>query len=475
MAEEAELAAVILAAGKGTRMKSDLPKVLHPALEQPLVGWTVQSAISAQASRIVAVVGYGREQVSSYLSGAFGAQVETVVQAEQRGTGHAVQCALPPLADFEGVVVILYGDCPLIPGELIAELTTLAREGDEPVAMVTGRLAEPTGYGRILRNAAGQVVAIREHRDCTEIERLITEVNPGIYAVRSSFLREALNELEANNSQGELYLTDIIARAAHAGGVASLPADMDDMLGVNDRADLALSEARLRRRVNRDLMRKGVTLRDPESTWVSAHSQVETGAILEPGVHLRGQCKVATGARIDVGCVLTDTEVHEGAYLRPYTVSAESVVGQDARVGPFAHLRPQTVLGPECRIGNFVETKKTTLGKGSKANHLAYLGDGILGEGVNVGAGTIFCNYDGVQKHVTTLEDGVFIGSDSQLVAPVTIGEGAYVGSGSTITKDVPAGALAIARPRQKNLEGYATRLRERLAREKLERTKNDA
>ena len=380
MAKNEEMAAVILAAGKGTRMKSELPKVLHQALEQPLVGWTVKSAISAKASRIVTVVGYGREQVSAYLASAFDSKVETVVQAEQRGTGHAVQCALPPLENFDGVIVILYGDCPLIPGSLISELTNLARSGNAPLAMVTGSLAEPSGYGRIIRDDRGAIIAIREHRDCSEAELKVNEVNPGIYAVRAAFLRQALAELQTDNSQGELYLTDIVARASKEGGVSGLAANMDDMLGVNDRADLALAESRLRARMNARLLREGVTIRDPATTWVSALSSVESGATLEPGVHLRGRCHIAAGARIDVGCVLTDTEVHSDAYLRPYTVSAESVVGEESRVGPFAHLRPQTVLGPDCRIGNFVETKKTTLGRGSKASHLAYLGDGVLGK-----------------------------------------------------------------------------------------------
>lgn len=467
MAQNKGLAAVILAAGQGKRMKSPLPKVLHTALERPLVSWAVHSARDAGADRIICVVGHGRDAVLEALGNEFGDDIESAVQEEQNGTGHAVQCALPTLGEYDGTVVILYGDCPLIPASLIEKVVEACRQGDGPLAMVTGTLPDPTGYGRIVRNEDGEACAIREHRDCTDQELAIHEVNPGIYAIDAGFLSQSLAGLSANNAQGEIYLTDIVALAADAGGVATVAADMDDLRGVNDRYELALTEQRLRRRRNEEFARAGVTIRDPETVWVGAQATVDAGAILEAQVHLRGRTQISEGARVDVGSVLTDVVVHANAYLKPYTVAAESVIGPSAQIGPFSHLRPGSELGPETRIGNFVETKKTKLGRGSKANHLSYLGDGDIGEGVNIGAGTIFCNYDGVQKHVTRLDDGVFIGSDSQLVAPVTVGEGAYVASGSTITSDVPADALAIARGRQKNMEGYASRMRARFAAEK--------
>jgi bifunctional UDP-N-acetylglucosamine pyrophosphorylase/glucosamine-1-phosphate N-acetyltransferase len=456
--------AVVLAAGQGTRMKSALPKVLHRAAGLPLLDHVIRAARGAGADEIVVVVGHGRAEVEQHVLAHFGAEVRTVVQDEQRGTGHAVRCALPALTGFHGEVVILCGDVPLLEPEAIAALLAVRRKDPQAkVAFLTATLDDPTGYGRVLRDEQGRVLGIREHKDASPREREIKEWNTGVYAVDAEFLRDALGRLRSDNAQGELYLTDVVALASTAGGVHGVPWSAESVMGVNDRAQLAEVEALLRRRIAVRLARSGVTVRDLASVFVDADVTVEPEAILEANVHLRGRTVVGAGARIDVGAVLTDVEVDAGAYLKPYTVAERSRVGPRAQIGPFSHLRPETDLGEDTHVGNFVETKKTRMGKGSKANHLAYLGDGQIGEGVNVGAGTIFCNYDGVRKHTTVLEDGAFIGSDSQLVAPIRIGKGAYVGTGTTVTRDVPADALAISRVKQENKEGYASRLRERM------------
>ena len=308
---------------------------------------------------------------------------------------------------------------------------------------------------------------IVEDRDCSNAERALQEVNPGLYAMRADFLREAIAQLTPDNAQGQLYLTDVVELAANGGKVVDLKGDMADLTGVNDQKDLAVAAATRRRRMAEDLARRGVGVTDLDTLYVDAECKVEPGATLGANVHLRGRCVVRAGALIDVGCVLTNVVVDKDAKVLPYTVAADSTIGEGAQVGPFSHLRPQTELGPRSKVGNFSETKKTTLGEGSKVNHLSYVGDGVIGEGVNIGAGTIFCNYDGEQKHTTVLEDGVFIGSDTQLIAPVTIKKGAYVASGTTITRDVPEGALAVSRTKQENKEGYVARLRARLRRNK--------
>jgi bifunctional UDP-N-acetylglucosamine pyrophosphorylase / glucosamine-1-phosphate N-acetyltransferase len=457
------LAAVVLAAGQGTRMKSSLPKVLHPVLGLPMVGWTVRAALAAGASRVVVVVGHGRERVEADLRARFGDAVEIAVQSEQLGTGHAVRCGMEPLASFEGDVAILCGDVPLLEREAIDALTQARANSGASVALLTGTLEDPTGYGRILRDPAGNVVGIREQKDCSAQELRIREWNAGVYVMDAAFLRATLPTLEPKNAQNELYLTDVIAMASGSGGVAALGWNVESVAGVNDRYQLAEVEVVMRRRKARELGKSGVTLRDPATTYVEADVVVEPDATLEANVTLRGKTRIGAGARIDVGCVLEDTIVEAGAYLKPYSISTKSRIGQGAQVGPFSHLRPETDLGAEVHVGNFVELKKTSMGRGAKANHLAYLGDGVVGEKVNVGAGTIFCNYDGFNKHTTVIDDGAFIGSDSQLVAPVRIGKNAYVGTGTTVTKDVPDDALAVGRAKQENKLGYGPRLKARL------------
>ncbi|MCA9607258.1 MAG: bifunctional UDP-N-acetylglucosamine diphosphorylase/glucosamine-1-phosphate N-acetyltransferase GlmU [Myxococcales bacterium] len=452
-------AAVVLAAGQGTRMKSALPKVLHEIAGRPMVAWPIEAARSAGAERVVVVLGHGKEKVEAALAGFDG--VHTALQAEQRGTGHAVQCALPALEGFEGTVVILYGDVPLMEPEAVEAL--VAARGDAPLSLLTCRIDDPTGYGRILRDG-GAVVGIREHKDASDAERAIDEINPGLYAADAAFLRRALGALRDDNAQGELYLTDIVSAAAAEGGAVGVEWPLESLQGVNDRAQLAEAAKVMRKRIAVRHAKAGVTIRDLDRVDIDATVTLATDAVIEPGVVLRGATHVGEGARIDVGCVLTDVTVEAGAYLKPYSVASESTVGPSAEVGPFSHLRPGSVMGPRSKIGNFVEMKKTTLGEEAKANHLAYLGDGVVGPRVNIGAGTIFCNYDGFQKHQTVLEEGCFIGSDSQLVAPIRVGVGAYVATGTTVTRDVPDDALAVGRAKQSNKEGYASRLKARLA-----------
>lgn len=431
-----------------------------------MVVWAVQAAIEAGATQVIVVVGHGRQAVEAELSARFAtakAEVTTVVQAEQRGTGHAARCAAEQLPDDDTDVVLTYGDVPLLEASALGKLVALRRRTDAALALLTCRAADPTGYGRVLRRADASIVGIREHRDCGADELRIDEVNPGVYAAKSRFLLEALAALKANNAAGELYLTDVVAAAGAAGGAVGQDWPLESLMGVNDRAQLAEASAVMRRRIAKTHAQAGVSIRDLSAVYIDAEVEIDVDAVLEPMVCLRGRCRIGRGARIDVGSVLEDCEVEAGAELKPYTVASDAHIGAQSSVGPFSHLRPGSELGPEVRVGNFVEVKKTKLARGAKASHLAYLGDGIVGEDVNIGAGTIFCNYDGVNKHVTVLEDGAFIGSDSQLVAPVRVGAGAYVATGTTLTRDVPANALAVGRARQSNKEGYADRLRARM------------
>jgi bifunctional UDP-N-acetylglucosamine pyrophosphorylase/glucosamine-1-phosphate N-acetyltransferase len=459
--------AIILAAGEGTRMKSDRPKVLHEVAGRSLLSWVVEAALDAGATRCVVVVGHARDRVEAELRERFGRNVETALQPDQHGTGDAVRCALDAYEDLVGPLVVLYGDCPLIPAGLLAALVRQTGQSGADCGLVTATLADPRGYGRIVRNGAGMVSRIVEDRDCSEGERAIEEVNPGLYAFRGPFLRDAIRSLSPDNAQGQLYLTDVVELAASRDRVMDIRGDMSDLTGVNDQRDLAVADAARRRAIAEDLARSGVVIADLDTLYVDADCEIEAGASLGANVHLRGRCLVGSNARIDTGCVLTNVVVEQDATVLPYTVAAESTIGRAAQVGPFAHLRPKSILGPKSKVGNFSETKKTTLGEGSKVNHLSYVGDGIIGRGVNIGAGTIFCNYDGEQKHTTTLEDDVFVGSDSQFIAPVTVKKGAYVASGTTVTQDVPADALAVSRTKQENKLGYAARLRARFRKKK--------
>lgn len=457
------LAAVILAAGQGTRMKSARPKMMHSIAGRPLVHYPVRAALDGGCTDVVVVVGVGRAEVEAYLAHAFGPRVRTAVQAEQRGTGDAARAGLDALSPAAKTVLVMNGDAPLVRGEDAAKVVHAARGGG--LALATIHVDEPTGYGRILRDDAGDIVEIREERDLeSDAQRALGEINPGVYATDVAWLRGALASLEPWGAKKELYLTDVVAAARKAGlRVVGVPSAAEVLVGVNDRAQLAEAELRMQARIADRWRREGVTVRHgariDDGVEIAADTVIETGAVL------RGATRLGAGVTVDVGCVLTDVIVEDGAQLKPYSVLAgPTTVGARAQIGPFAHLRPETHVGEDAHVGNFVETKKTRMGKGSKANHLAYLGDGIIGERTNVGAGTIFCNYDGFRKHTTVLEDDVFVGSDTQIVAPLRVGRGAYVATGTTVTKDVPPDALAISRVKQDNKEGYAPRLRARLA-----------
>jgi bifunctional UDP-N-acetylglucosamine pyrophosphorylase / glucosamine-1-phosphate N-acetyltransferase len=445
-----KIAAVVLAAGKGTRMKSEKAKVLHEANGRPIGFFPIRCALALDASPVVVVVGHQAQTVQEEMSRLFaGAPIRFAHQPEQLGTGHAVLCAEPALRGFEGSVLILAADVPLIRPETLQKLVT-ARQGAD-VALISCRHADPTGYGRIVRGPDGAVSRIVEEKDASPAERKIDEVNASIYLADAKFLFSALRGLTRGNAQGEYYLTDIVAR----GRAVAVEAEESEVSGVNDRAQLARSAAELRERRNAQLMKDSVTLVDPSVTYVEEGVEVGADTVLEPMVSLRGKTRVGRGVQIGQGCVIVDSELSDGAILLPYCHLEGARIGPAAQIGPFARMRPGAQVAEQAKVGNFVELKKTVLGKGSKANHLTYLGDAVIGEGCNIGAGTITCNYDGKNKHVTTIEDGAFIGSDTQLVAPVRIGKGAYVGSGSTIREDVPDGALAVSAGKQRNIEGW--------------------
>jgi bifunctional UDP-N-acetylglucosamine pyrophosphorylase/glucosamine-1-phosphate N-acetyltransferase len=455
------LACIVLAAGKGTRMKSNKAKVLHTVLGAPLCAYPIERARELGAQPVVAVLGHQLGDVERMLAARYGAGAITVVeQAEQRGTGHAVKLGLAPLAAESGLVLILYGDAPLLRRETITALVEEARR-TEGLALLTARLPDPTGYGRIIRDARKRVKRVVEEKDCSKKERALKEINAGFYAAPIEFLRKATAAIKNNNAQGEFYLTDIVEMAARSIGAHPVEGTPEEIAGINDRLQLADAEEVMRQRVLARF-RERVTFRDPATVVIEP--AVEIGGDVEIGrnVALRGRTRIADGVRIDEGVILVDTDVGEGAHIKPYCVASESVIGAEARIGPFAHLRPGTNLAADVHVGNFVETKKTSMGSGSKANHLSYLGDAVIGEGVNVGAGTITCNYNGYEKRQTIIEDGAFIGSDTQLVAPVRVGRDAVVAAGSTVTKDVPPGALAITRVEQKHVEGYAERVAQR-------------
>lgn len=449
---------VILAAGKGTRMKSARPKVLHALAGRPLIEHVLRTVDRLNAASTVLVVGHGADDVRVALEGR--PSLQFVVQSPQLGTGHALLQAEPALSGATGVLLLLYADVPLLQSTTLDRLIERHREARAAATVLTMELDDPYGYGRIARDASGRILRIVEERDASGAERIIKEVNSGIYVFTLGPLFEGLHRLATDNSQGEYYLTDLIAQYRQGDlRVETLRVEASDELrGVNSRVDLADLSAVLRARKNRALMLAGVTIEDPATTYIDEDVTVGADTIIGPGVALEGRTSVGSRCRIRAGVRLTNASIGDDVTILDRTVISDSVVGARASVGPFAHVRPESTIGEQARVGNFVELKKTTLGRGSKANHLAYLGDATIGKDVNVGAGTITCNYDGEKKHPTIIEDGVFIGSDAQLIAPVRIGKGAYVAAGSSITEDVPADALAIARGRQENKPGWAAK-----------------
>ena len=446
---------VILAAGKGTRMKSSRPKVLHGLAGRPIIEHVLRTAEALRAESTTVVIGHGADDVRAALAGR---PLSFVVQSPQLGTGHALLQAEPVLAGKSGTVLLLYGDVPLLQANTLSRLLDHHRTRKAAATILTTDLSEPYGYGRIVRDANGLVARIVEERDASGDERKITEINSGIYAFDLAPLFGSLHQLATDNSQGEYYLTDLVGMYRHRGlTVDTLNLDSPaELRGVNSRADLSELSAIVRQRRNHEVMLSGVTLEDPASTFIDADVRIGADTVLGPGVMLQGATEVGERCQIQAGTRITDSRLGHDVVVLDHSVILGSRVGDGARIGPFAHVRPDSVIESEAHVGNFVELKKTTLGRRSKANHLAYLGDATIGQGVNIGAGTITCNYDGVAKHPTIIEDGVFIGSDSQLVAPVRIGSGAYVAAGSSITRDVPADALGIARAKQENKPGWA-------------------
>lgn len=455
-----EAAAIVLAAGAGTRMKSKKPKVAHEVLGKSLVRWVVDEARAAGASRIVSVVGHLREQVIPLVEDC----TEIVVQERRLGTADAVASGREALSGFDGSLLVLSGDCPLITAETLSNLVA-AREADKAaVALLTMKLADPFGYGRIVHDEAGRVCGIVEQKDATEAQRRIDSCNSGFYCFDSAWLFEALTRIDDNNAQGEFYLTDVVGLAYREGrGVVEVVTpDPQECLGVNSRVQLAEAVKVAQRRINRRHLDNGVTMIDPDQVWIGPDVRISSDVELYPQVFLMGNTVVGEDSVIGPNSRLTDTVVGAGCVVDE-TVALDARLDDGAASGPRAYLRPGAHLCEGAKAGTHVEIKKSTVGKGSKVPHLSYIGDAVIGEGVNIGAGSITCNYDGKSKHPTSIGDGAFIGSDTMMVAPVSIGAGAIVGAGSTIAKDVPADALGIARAEQVSIEGWAARKRGRL------------
>ncbi|HEV7211885.1 MAG TPA: bifunctional UDP-N-acetylglucosamine diphosphorylase/glucosamine-1-phosphate N-acetyltransferase GlmU [Blastococcus sp.] len=459
-AEPAVAAVVVLAAGQGTRMRSATPKVLHAIGGRSMLGHVLAAAEPLGAGATVVVVGSGRVAVEAHLA-EIAPGVLPVVQEEQCGSGHAAAVALAAVPDLEGPVLLVNGDAPLLRGETVAALVEAHRRAGSLLTVLTAEVDDPTGLGRIVRGADGGVVAIVEERDATPDQRAIREINAGVYVGDATALRRALAALGQDNDQGEQYLTDVlallVAEGAPVGGVAA--EDADDVLGCNDQRELAARRRLLNDRVLDRLMRAGVTVVDPPTTWVDVTVSVAADAVLQPGTQLQGTTSVEAGAVVGPDTTLVDCEVGPGAsVVRSHCLGAR--IGPAATVGPFSYLRPGTLLSRGAKVGAFVEAKNVEVGEDSKVPHLTYVGDATIGRGSNIGAATVFVNYDGVAKHRTTVGDHVRVGSDTMLVAPVTVGDGAYTAAGSVITDDVPPGAMAVARARQRNVAGWVRRRR---------------
>lgn len=448
--------AVVLAAGQGTRMKSKLYKVLHPVCGKPMVQHVVDTLASMQVEDIVVVVGHGADAVRAKL----GEGVTYALQEEQLGTAHAVQQAAPFLRDKEGTTILMYGDVPLLSAETLSALLAYHEEQQAAATVLTAVLSDPTGYGRIVRNETGEVLRIVEHKDANEEERAVREINTGIYCYDNRKMWKALAEVKNDNAQGEYYLTDCIGILRNAGEkvVAFEAKDPEETMGVNDRVQLSEAEAYMRRRILLNHMRNGVTIIDPSSTYIEADVAIGADTVIQPGSFLRGRTTVGADCVIGPQADLTNVEVADGVSIT-YAVMVDARIETKSTVGPFAYVRPGTHIGPHVKIGDFVELKNAKIGEGTKIPHLSYVGDAEIGEGVNIGCGTITVNYDGAVKHKTVVEDGAFIGCNANLIAPVTVGRNAYVAAGSTIHQDVPENALAIARERQVNKLDYANRL----------------
>ncbi len=465
MSQHRPSAVVVLAAGEGTRMKSAVPKVLHRIGGASLLGHAMAAAADLAPEHLVVVVRHERDQVAAHVA-VVDPDAVIADQDEVKGTGRAVQCGLDALTPaltgpLTGTVVVTYGDVPLLTGQTLHDLVEGHHAARNVVTVLTAEVADPTGYGRVLRDGAGAVVGIVEHKDADGSQRSVREINSGIYAFDAAVLVSALKRLTADNAQGEMYLTDVLGIARADGGRigAMSTDDVWQVEGVNDRVQLAAMGRELNSRVLEGWMREGVTVVDPATTWVDVSVTLARDVTLLPGAQLHGSTEIGPGASIGPDTTLIDCTVEDGAsVVRSHGTGA--LIGPGAAVGPFSYLRPGTRLGSAAKVGAFVETKNSQVGAGSKVPHLSYVGDATIGEGSNIGAATVFVNYDGVAKHRTTIGDHVRVGSDTMLIAPVTVGDGAYTGAGSVITEDVPPGAMGVARARQRNVEGWVARRR---------------
>ncbi|MFT4398516.1 bifunctional UDP-N-acetylglucosamine diphosphorylase/glucosamine-1-phosphate N-acetyltransferase GlmU [Bacillus sp. SW14] len=444
--------AVVLAAGQGTRMKSKLYKVLHPVCGKPMAEHVVDEALKLSLSKLVTIVGHGAEEVKKKL----GDKSEYALQAEQLGTAHAVKQAQPFLADEKGVTIVICGDTPLLTAETMEQMLKEHTQREAKATILTAVAEDPTGYGRIIRSENGAVQKIVEHKDASEEERLVTEINTGTYCFDNEALFRAIDQVSNDNAQGEYYLPDVIEILKNEGETVAAyqTGNFQETLGVNDRVALSQAEQFMKERINKRHMKNGVTLIDPMNTYISPDAVIGSDTVIYPGTVIKGEVQIGEDTIIGPHTEIMNSSIGSRTVIKQSVVN-HSQVGNDVNIGPFAHIRPDSVIGNEVKIGNFVEIKKTQFGDRSKASHLSYVGDAEVGTDVNLGCGSITVNYDGKNKYLTKIEDGAFIGCNSNLVAPVTVGEGAYVAAGSTVTEDVPGKALAIARARQVNKDDY--------------------
>ncbi len=440
-------------------MKSDLVKVLHPLLGVPMLSYPVELSLKGiRAKKTLVVVGHQADRIREFFKEG---QVQFVLQEEQQGTGHAVLQALPFLEGFSGTALILCGDVPLLKVETLQFFIRTFWGNDSTLAVLTAVVRDPSGYGRIIRNPEGWLERIVEEKDASEEEKMIREINTGVFCVKAPFLIEGLREIGKENAQGEYYLTDLveIARNSNLRCSAHMVADPVEVMGINTRVDLATANEKIRQDKLNDLMLSGVTIVDPKTTYVDRPVEIGRDTVLYPNCHLQGKTKVGERCIIEPNSKISDSILSNDVTIRSNSVITESRIEDGASIGPFAHLRPLSEVRTNAKIGNFVEVKKSVIGKGSKANHLTYIGDSTVGEDVNIGAGTITCNYDGFEKHQTVIGDRVFVGSNVELVAPVKVGDNASIGAGTTVTKDVPKDALAISRVKQRNIRGWNKRV----------------
>ena len=450
-------AAIVLAAGFGKRMNSSTPKVLHPICGMPILGHVLETVEELKPAQIIAVVGHGKERVTKYLNADF-KKVKTVIQKQQKGTGHAVQTALAEMKNFKGLVLITAGDTPLLTSDSISRLVAAAK--DSKAAVLTADLPDPTGYGRIIR-LASMVDRIVEQSDASSEELEITEINTGVYVFDVEILKKAITQIKANNKQGEIYLTDVIAVINNMGEsvTAVMCEDYLEALGINDRSQLAMSQQILQQTINEYWMSQGVSMRNPDSVVIDVNVTLGQDVFLDNNTHLLGNTVVGSNSVIGPDSMLKDCVVGTNSHVLRTTAN-EANIGNNCEIGPYTYLRPGTVLKDSVKAGAYVEIKNSTVGQGSKVPHLSYVGDATIGIETNIGAATVFVNYDGVEKHKTVVGDHVKIGSDTMLVAPVKIGDGAYTAAGSVITENVPAGALGVERTKQRNIEGWVARKR---------------